>query len=63
MWGRMAKTALDGLESGEGNAEFLQAKLVTARYFIARQMPGTALRLARIRTGADPVMALDAEMF
>ncbi len=63
MWGRMAKTALDGLESGAGDAKFLDAKLITARYFMARQMPGTAVRLTRIRSGAGPVMALDAEMF
>ena len=63
MWGRMAKAALEGLAGGEGDTDFFTAKLATARYFIARQMPGTALRLARIRTGAEPVMALKAEMF
>ncbi|MGB0798306.1 MAG: acyl-CoA dehydrogenase C-terminal domain-containing protein, partial [Planktomarina sp.] len=38
-------------------------KLATGRYYMARQLPATALHLARIQTGADTVMALDAEAF
>jgi hypothetical protein len=30
---------------------------------MARSLPATALHLARIRTGAGPVMALPAEAF
>ncbi len=33
------------------------------RYYMARQLPATALHLARIQTGAEPVMALAAEAF
>lgn len=70
MWGKMAKVALglsDAAKEGSGNGEetrqFTQAKLATAAYFMARKMPETKLRLARIESGADPVMALTAEMF
>ncbi len=63
MWARMAKSALAALEAGEGDAAFYQAKLATGRYYMARQLPATALHLRRIESGADPVMALDAEAF
>jgi hypothetical protein len=57
MWARMAKAALEGSE------DFHAAKLATGRYYMARHMPATALHLARIRSGAEPVMALPAEAF
>jgi hypothetical protein len=57
MWARMARAALDGGD------DFHAAKLATARYYMARQLPATALHLARIRSGAEPVMALPAEAF
>lgn len=62
MWAKMAKAALAGLDAG-GDADFLNAKLATGRYYMARQLPATALHLARIESGADPVMALAAEAF
>jgi alkylation response protein AidB-like acyl-CoA dehydrogenase len=57
MWARMARAALAG-----GDA-FHAAKLATGRYYMARLLPATALHLARIRTGAGPVMALPADAF
>ena len=57
MWARMAKAALAGTE------DFHRAKLATGRYYMARLLPATALHLARIRSGAEPVMALPAEAF
>ena len=62
MWAKMAKAALAGLDAG-GDTEFLNAKLATGRYYMQRQLPATALHLARIESGADPVMALAAEAF
>lgn len=63
MWARMAKVALDKLESGEGNKEFMENKLVTARYFMERIMPESSAHLSRISTGSESMMALDAEAF
>ncbi|MBB4063923.1 acyl-CoA dehydrogenase C-terminal domain-containing protein [Gellertiella hungarica] len=64
MWGLMAKAANEGLASGDGSkAAFYQAKLATARFYMERIMPETALRKARIETGADSMMALAAEAF
>ena len=57
MWARMAKAALEGSE------EFHKAKLATGRYYMARQLPATKMHLARIESGAVPVMALAAEDF
>ena len=63
MWARMARAAGTALAEGRGDPAFLQAKLATGRYYMARQLPATALHLARIRSGAAPVMALDAAAF
>ena len=62
MWARMAKAAYAGLAAG-GDAAFLDAKIKTGRYYMARHLPATALHLARIKTGAEPVMALGADAF
>jgi acyl-CoA dehydrogenase len=63
MWARMALAAQAALRAGTGDATFYETKLATARYYMARQLPATALHLARIETGADTVMALAAEAF
>ena len=63
MWARMARAAYAALDAGDGDTAFLEAKIATGRYYMARQLPATALHLARIETGADPVMALTAEQF
>ena len=63
MWARMAKIAEEKLGSGEGNKAFFEAKLVTARYYFERIMPESAAHLARIQSGADSMMALNADTF
>lgn len=63
MWARMAKASLAALEKGTDDEAFHQTKLATARYYMARQLPMTSTLLKRIESGADPVMALDAENF
>ena len=62
MWTRMAQAALIALDKG-GDKAFLEAKLMTGRYYMARQLPACGLHLARIETGADPVMALNEDAF
>jgi alkylation response protein AidB-like acyl-CoA dehydrogenase len=64
MWAKIAKAAEDGLANGAGDREdFLKNKLVTARFFMERLMPETALRKTRIEAGADTTMELAAEAF
>ena len=62
MWTRMARAALTALDAG-GDAGFLEAKLATGRYYMARQLPACGLHLARIESGAEVVMALSPEAF
>jgi alkylation response protein AidB-like acyl-CoA dehydrogenase len=63
MWARMAKAAMAALEAGTEDEAFHRSKIATGRYYMARQLPATGLHLARIESGAGPVMALDAEAF
>jgi alkylation response protein AidB-like acyl-CoA dehydrogenase len=63
MWARMAKAAYAALDAGSADRDFFEAKIATGRYYMARQLPATAMHLARIGTGADPVMALAPEAF
>ena len=58
MWARAARAAGAALTGGAGDANFYRAKIATGRYYMARELPATALHLARIRTGAAPVMDL-----
>ena len=59
MWAKIAKAAL----AATTDPDFHNAKLITARYYMTRQLPATALHLARIESGADPVMALPEAAF
>ncbi|MFD1328332.1 acyl-CoA dehydrogenase C-terminal domain-containing protein [Mycoplana ramosa] len=64
MWAKMARAAQAGLAAGAGEREaFLRNKLITARFFMERMIPETALRKARIESGAETMMALAAEAF
>ena len=63
MWARMAKSAHAALEAGTSDEAFYKTKLATGRFYMKRRLPATALHLARIQSGADTVMALEAEAF
>jgi hypothetical protein len=63
MWAQMAKAAQSALDAGSSDAAFYETKIATGRYYMARQLPATALHLSRIQSGADTVMALDAANF
>ena len=63
MWAKMAKASHIALRDGTDDAAFHETKIATGRYYMARQLPATALHLSRIQSGANPVMALDAANF
>ncbi|MGN7869216.1 acyl-CoA dehydrogenase C-terminal domain-containing protein [Paracoccus sp. 22332] len=63
MWAQMAAAAQAALDAGTGDAAFLKTKLATGGYYMKRQLPMTATHLARIQSGAAPVMELEAEAF
>ncbi|MDG1118657.1 MAG: acyl-CoA dehydrogenase C-terminal domain-containing protein [Flavimaricola sp.] len=63
MWGRMAKAAYAALDEVKADKAFYETKIATGRYYMARQLPATTMHLARINSGADTVMALEAANF
>ncbi|MEM6438279.1 MAG: acyl-CoA dehydrogenase C-terminal domain-containing protein [Pseudomonadota bacterium] len=62
-WARMAKAAHEALEAGTSDEDFYRTKIRTGRYYMSRSLPETGLRLARIQSGAEPVMGMAAEAF
>jgi alkylation response protein AidB-like acyl-CoA dehydrogenase len=62
MWAKIAKAALVKIAGGDSDP-FYKNKLVTGRYFLERILPETGMRLAKLKTGAGTVMALEAEAF
>jgi alkylation response protein AidB-like acyl-CoA dehydrogenase len=63
MWLRMASAATALLDAGEGDATFLNAKLVTARFFAERLLPDAGALRRKMEGGADSLMALEPEAF
>jgi 3-(methylsulfanyl)propanoyl-CoA dehydrogenase len=61
MWCQIAAAAHRKLASDDSG--HMNAKLVTARFFMERMLPETATHLARIQSGATSVMELPAEAF
>jgi len=59
MWARIVEATL----TKPASAAATNAKLVTARFFMERILPETAIHLARIQAGSESVMALPAEAF
>ncbi len=62
MWGLMAKAAQKAIAGGDSDP-FYANKLKTGRFFLERILPDAGAHLAKLKTGAEPVMALDAEAF
>ena len=61
MWCLIAEAAL--AKKGNGATSAMDAKLVTARFFMDRLLPETATRLARIKAGAGSTMELPDDAF
>jgi alkylation response protein AidB-like acyl-CoA dehydrogenase len=62
MWGRISLAAFKGLDAGNDNM-FYEAKLTTARFYIARVLPQTTALNHQIKAGAATLMAMPAEAF
>ncbi len=60
MWAQMAKVSLEKKDSGD---PYYDTKLKTGRYFMDRVLPETASHLAKVKTGADAMMALEEAAF
>ena len=60
VWAQMAQVAIQNKDSSD---PFYANKLITGRYFVERLLPEADMHLAKVKTGAAPVMALEAEAF
>lgn len=63
MWLKMTKVALEKLPTANGDAAFYDAKVKTARFFFARILPQVETLAATIKSGAAPIMELEAAAF
>jgi hypothetical protein len=63
IWTEMARVAIRAIDNGHADDPFYKNKLATGRYYMKRMMPDTASHLAKLKSGAEPVMALDANAF
>ena len=59
MWVRMASVSQRALAQGTGDRARYEAKLQTARFYVARLLPQVHALAAQIESGVAPVMALD----
>ena len=62
MWARIVKAVLARQAAGTSH-EALDAKLSLAKFFNARILPEAGAHLARISSGAEPLMELAAASF
>ncbi|MCI5043939.1 MAG: acyl-CoA dehydrogenase C-terminal domain-containing protein [Aquisalinus sp.] len=60
MWLLMAKSAVENQSDSD---PFYSNKLVTGRYFVERILPEADAHLAKLKTGADSMMALEVAAF
>ncbi|SFK00613.1 acyl-CoA dehydrogenase C-terminal domain-containing protein [Methylocapsa palsarum] len=63
MWAQIARAALAKRAGAEDQADVMNAKLLTGKFFMDHMMPETGAHLARITAGAHDLMALPAEAF
>jgi alkylation response protein AidB-like acyl-CoA dehydrogenase len=63
MWCRITETALAKLANGGGEKEFYEAKLSTARFYMARVLPEANTLFQTIMAGKKPLMELAEAAF
>ncbi len=63
MWLRMARAAQAALVAGTDDKAFMEAKLMTARFFSERIMPDTGAMRRKLETGSEVIMAMPVEAF
>jgi alkylation response protein AidB-like acyl-CoA dehydrogenase len=63
MWLRMARAAQNALVAGTDDKAFMEAKLMTARFFSERIMPDTGALRRKLEAGSEVIMAMPVEAF
>ena len=58
-----ATQAQASLEAGEGDADFLKAKLITAQFYVEHLLPRTQTCLAVLKAGSSSMMAMPEDQF
>jgi hypothetical protein len=61
-WAQLAKAAIAKKRAGEKDP-FYANKLLTGKFFLARILPDAKAHLAKLKSGAEPLMAMAAEAF
>ena len=62
-WARMAAVAQAKLAAGDGDRDFYEAKLHTARFYFQRLLPRADAHRAALESGADNLMAMPEALF
>ncbi|MGE3143926.1 MAG: acyl-CoA dehydrogenase C-terminal domain-containing protein, partial [Hyphomonadaceae bacterium] len=63
MWAQMAEAALAAQKNGGGDDPYYANKLAAGRYFLARRLPDAGAHLAKLKSGAAPLMRAPADAF
>jgi len=63
MWCLMVKASQEKLEAKEGDQEFYESKIATAKFFMQRVLPEGDGRFKMVMAGADTLMELEASNF
>ncbi|TRW17932.1 acyl-CoA dehydrogenase C-terminal domain-containing protein [Glacieibacterium frigidum] len=63
MWLLMAKAAQEQIAAGSGDRDFLEAKLITARYYAERYFPDAGALRRKLEAGSDAMMAMPVHAF
>jgi alkylation response protein AidB-like acyl-CoA dehydrogenase len=63
MWCRMVIAAQKKIDSGEGDKDFYESKIMTARFFMTRMLPEADARFKMVMAGASPLMDLKEAQF
>ena len=62
-WAMMAQKAHEKLATGEGDADFLKAKIQTAEFYFERMLPKAKGYAETMMAGTKPLMQMDDEHF
>ena len=63
MWLKLAAAASRALADGTDDRAFHEAKLITARFYAERELPGSTALRRKIEAGAEAVMKMPVEAF
>ncbi len=63
MWMKMAAVSSKALEEGNGDRQFHEAKIATARFYAQRELPVSSGLRRKIEAGAEAIMAIPEEVF